>query len=86
MSQYRKKILEMQIKLNNKERIILEQRNVVLDKQITIEELEEEIINLKTNLLNESLNIKIKIKECTECKNTTIMSFKCENEYCCNYI
>ena len=40
ITNYRKQIMEMQIKLNNKERLNLEQRNIVLEKQIRIEQLE----------------------------------------------
>jgi len=47
IANYRKQIMQMQIKLNNKERLILEQRNIVLEKQIRIEQLEEELNDIK---------------------------------------
>lgn len=47
LSDYRKKIMEQQIKLNNKDRLILEQRNIVLEKQMRIEDLECELHEIK---------------------------------------
>lgn len=92
---YRKKIMEMQIKLNNKERLILEQRNIVLEKQLIIEDLEMELYELRSKHIEphqEFLNKNIKPKEeekekkeCAECRRSTNMAFKCDNEYCCNF-
>lgn len=86
---YRKQILEMQIKINNKERVILEQRNIVLEKQLKIEDLENELLELKKKHVEparEFLNSNIKQKrECGECSRATTMNFRCENEYCCNF-
>jgi len=91
MTDYRKKIIELQIKLNNKEKVILEQRNIVLEKQLRIEDLECELQELKKKFVEphqEFLNRNIKSfekKECSECRRATSMSFKCDNDYCCNY-
>jgi hypothetical protein len=83
--------MEMQIKLNNKERLILEQRNVVLEKQIRIEELELQLHELNKRLVEpqqEFLNRNIKSiekRECGECARAVSMNFRCENNYCCNF-
>ena len=77
---YRKQIMEMQIKLNNKERLILEQRNIVLEKQIHIEQLQEELHELKkkhvslTSMESKSVSfaeydeLLLEKKECGECR------------------
>ncbi len=89
---YRKQLLEMQIKLNNKDRVILEQRNIVLEKQLRIEDLENELHELKKKHVEparEFLNLNIKQyekRECGECARATSMNFRCENEYCCNFL
>jgi len=100
MTDYRKQIMEMQIKLNNKERLNLEQRNIVLEKQLRIEELEEELHELKKKFMEheqEFLNKNIKPvhaivekKECGECRREdrrmySTPGYKCENDFCCNY-
>jgi len=87
----RRKLFELQIKLNNKDKVILEQRNIVLEKQLKIEELENEIKELRKKFIEphqEFLNTHIKCnekKECGECRRSTNMAFRCDNEYCCNY-
>jgi len=99
LSDYRKKIMEQQIKLNNKDKVILDQRNIVLEKQLRIEDLESELHDLRKKFIEphqEFLNKNIKCneidqrdkpfkKECGECRRSTSMTFKCDNEYCCNY-
>lgn len=91
LSDYRKKIMEQQIKLNNKDKVILDQRNIVLEKQLRIEDLECELHDLRKKFIEphqEFLNKNIKCnekKECSECRRSTNMAFKCDNEYCCNY-
>lgn len=87
----KRKLIELQIKLNNKDKLILEQRNIVLEKQLKIDELEEELRKMKNKHVEpyqEFLNKNIKTyekKECAECRSATSMSFRCENDYCCNY-
>ena len=43
---------------------------------------------LEQHLLDEKVN-KEKVykekKECSECRRSVISSFRCDNEYCCNY-
>lgn len=91
MCECRKKIMGMQIKLNNKDRLILEQRNMVLEKQIRIEELELQLHDLNKRFVEphqEFLNRNIKSREkreCGECARATSMNFRCENNYCCNF-
>jgi len=100
ISNYRKQILEMQIKLNNKECLILEQRNNVLEKQIRIEQLQEELHELKkkhvspitpsfTSMESKS-ELLLEKKECGECRREdrrmySTPGYKCENDFCCNY-
>lgn len=87
--EYKKTNIELQMKINNRERVILEQRNVVLEKQLRINELEEELNALKIKLIvphQEFLNKNIKSKkECSECRRATSFHFKCENEFCENF-
>jgi len=97
ITNYRKQIMEMQIKLNNKERLNLEQRNIVLEKQIRIEQLEEELHDIKKKHVEphqEFFNLNIKPqeekKECGECRREDrrmycTPNYKCENDFCCNY-
>ena len=100
ITNYRKQILEMQIKLNNKERLNLEQRNIVLEKQIRIEQLEQELHEMKKKHVEphqEFLNKNIKSnetilekKECGECRREdrrmySTPGYKCENDFCCYY-
>jgi hypothetical protein len=81
ISDYRKKIMEQQIKLNNKDRLILEQRNIVLEKQMRIEDLESELHELKMKYAKPEqeylgsplcgMNTTIKLvekKECGDCR------------------
>lgn len=83
ITNYRKQLMEMQIKLNNKECLILEQRNIVLEKQFRIEQLEEELNEMKKKHVEphqEFLNVKlqeiknnivipqVEKKECGECR------------------
>lgn len=59
----RRKMFELQIKLNNKEKLILEQRNIVLEKQLRIEELEEQLKEIRKRIVEpqqEFLNENIK--------------------------
>lgn len=59
----RLKLFELQIKLNNKEKLILEQRNIVLEKQIRIEELEHQLKEITKRIVEphqEFLNENIK--------------------------
>lgn len=100
-SNYRKQIMELQIKLNKKECLILEQRNVVLEKQLRIEDLELQVYELKKKHIEphqEFLNTNIKPleikladkKECGDCRREdrrmfSTPGYKCESEDCCNY-
>ena len=101
ITNYRKQIMEMQIKLNNKERLNLEQRNIVLEKQIRIEQLEQEIhemhkkhVEPHQEFFNANVKSKEEIflekKECGECRREdrrmySTPGYKCENDFCCNY-
>jgi hypothetical protein len=101
ITNYRKQLMEMQIKLNNKDRLNLEQRNIVLEKQIRIEQLEQELHEMKKKHVEphqEFLNANIKPKEeiilekkeCGECRREdrrmySTPGYKCENDFCCNY-
>jgi len=99
ITNYRKQIMEMQIKLNNKERLILEQRNIVLEKQIRIEQLEEELYDIKKKLVEphqEFLNAKLQEiknnivlpqeekKECGECRREDRRMYCTPNYKCEN--
>jgi uncharacterized protein Smg (DUF494 family) len=100
IANYRKQIMEMLIKLNEKDRLNLGIRNIVLEKQIRIEQLEQELHEMKkkeVEMLQEFLNKKIKSnetiiekKECGECRREdrrmySTPNYKCENDFCCNY-
>jgi hypothetical protein len=101
ITNYRKQLMEMQIKLNNKDRLNLEQRNIVLEKQIRIEQLEQELHEMKKKHVEphqEFFNANIKPKEeiilekkeCGECRREDrrmycTPNYKCENDFCCNY-
>jgi hypothetical protein len=97
ITNYRKQLMEMQIKLNNKDRLNLEQRNIVLEKQIRIEQLEQELHDIKKKHVEpqqEFLNANIKPqeekKECGECRREdrrmySTPGYKCENDFCCYY-
>jgi hypothetical protein len=66
ITNYRKQLMEMQIKLNNKDRLNLEQRNIVLEKQIRIEQLEQELHDIKKKHVEphqEFLNANIKMEQ-----------------------
>ena len=101
ITNYRKQIMEMQIKLNNKERLNLEQRNIVLEKQIRIEQLEKElheILKKHVEPHQEFFNVNVKPKEefllekkeCGDCRREdrrlySTPGYKCENDFCCYY-
>jgi uncharacterized coiled-coil protein SlyX len=66
----RRKLFELQIKLNNKEKLILEQRNIVLEKQIRIEELEHQlkeitkrIVEPHQEFLNENIKVTVEVEK-----------------------
>ena len=100
ITNYRKQIMEMQIKLNNKECLILEQRNIVLEKQIRIDQLEEELQEMKKKHVEpyqEFLNAKLQEiknnivlpqveekKECGECRREDRRMYCTPNYKCEN--
>ena len=75
---------------NHKNKIIeLEKRKtiLVLKKQVQLRQkkIDEIFFSIKKKLIvDKNLQINEK-KECTECRNTTNMHFKCDNHYCCNF-
>jgi len=84
ITNYRKQIMEMQIKLNNKERLNLEQRNIVLEKQIRIEQLEEELHDIKKKHVEphqEFFNVNIKMGQPMVSPSFTSMESKRNDEF-----
>lgn len=79
--------IDRQIENYNHKILELEKRKTiwVLKKQIKTRQLKIDEIFLaikKTyKVISESTKQK---KECSECRNTSSMSFRCDNDYCCN--
>jgi hypothetical protein len=79
--------IDRQIENYNHKILELEKRKTiwVLKKQIKTRQLKIDEIFLaikKTHkIISESTKQK---KECSECRNTSSMSFRCDNDYCCN--
>jgi hypothetical protein len=74
---YNIKILELE-----KRKTIWVLKKQIKSRQLKIDELFVAInVDKKQKVVSETTKQK---KECSECRNTSSMSFRCDNDYCCN--
>ena len=79
--------IDRQIKNYNIKILELEKRKTiwVLKKQIKSRQLKiDELFHAIKKTQKVATEIIKQKKECSECRNTSSMSFRCDNDYCCN--